>query len=747
MSLLSRNTGGRRASAKMAAVFAGTLLTFLVATAIPAAAVASACSTAGPIVTVTIGTDARAILDPAQSPFAIGGNYTLLVDGSAVGIDCGAAPSTSKEVDINGTNDGTETVVLYQPDDMSGDNVIVNLGNGSDTLQMAYGGTSWNQTGVLVVQLPDPATNDLMGIGTAANGTAVANFGPPGTSADLRVDNAENLIASMGFGTDIVDAGLQLAITANSVIPVVTTDDIPAGVSPLNRAITVFGEAGNDTFFSGAGPDTFNGGNGTDLVDYIAASAGVTVDLGAGTGATDLLIDVQNVNGSNFADTITGSPLDNALDGRDGNDTIDGSGGNDTITGGADSGVDPDTNGGDDTLSGGAGNDTVQGQDGDDTINEDAAANGADLLSGGAGDDTLDHSARTTPVTVIIDGIANDGAAGEADFVGPDFENYLGGSAADHYEGSGSNERFQPMGGDDFVDGNGAGGDLLDISEATTDTTVDLPNGTANGNGNDTFTDIEAVATGSGNDTVLWDGLTPLVNFIADGGIDTVDASQATVGVAINLAAFGNGNEVENATGGAGNDTLTGNSLNNTLIGNDGIDTIVAGLGNDFVEGGLGNDTISDGGGADTLSYRHATCGETIDTANGFAEGCDGSDSLAGVFETVLGSDFADNITAGQTAFDAPNILKGYKGNDIITGSNSTDLIRGGGGNDDLRGGGGDDTIRGSGGNDTLLGSSGDDILKGGNGEDSLVGGRGYDIGNGGKGNDTCRQVEQRHSC
>jgi len=48
----------------------------------------------------------------------------------------------------------------------------------------------------------------------------------------------------------------------------------------------------------------------------------------------------------------------------------------------------------------------------------------------------------------------------------------------------------------------------------------------------------------------------------------------------------------ENATMGAGNDTVTGNVSNNVISG---------GAGNDILNGGAGNDTLAGGAGADTL--------------------------------------------------------------------------------------------------------------------------------------------------
>ena len=323
------------------------------------------------------------------------------------------------------------------------------------------------------------------------------------------------------------------------------------------------------------------------------------------------------------------------------------------------------------------------------------------------------------------------------------------GTGNDTLIGNGSSETFVPGAGTNTVDGNGqgAGGDpctgkpfdYLDLSAAAGGATFDLITGSATGVGTDTFSDLEGYIGGPGDDTVIVGDTNATGNtlgdFASDGGIDSIDGSAATINLTIDLTDFGfdcspvvGCLEVENATGGAGNDTLIGNGLNNTLIGNDGVDFIDGFTGNDFIEGGAGNDLLTGGAGADTLSYKNAPSGEEIDNQLGFASGGDGEDSIA-FFEIILGSDFADTIVTGQTDVSANQRVKGRGGEDNITGSNSSDLLVGGGADDTIRAGGGDDTVKGNA------------------GDDFLVGGRGFDIGFGGKGKDTCKQMEQKHSC
>jgi hypothetical protein len=93
------------------------------------------------------------------------------------------------------------------------------------------------------------------------------------------------------------------------------------------------------------------------------------------------------------------------------------------------------------------------------------------------------------------------------------------------------------------------------------------------------------------------------------GGSDTLDYSTwvATRAVAVNLAmgtatavARGSRN-IENAIGGAGNDTLIGNAANNILLGGAGNDRLDGGLGRDLLIGGQGRDRLSGQGDEDIL--------------------------------------------------------------------------------------------------------------------------------------------------
>ena len=105
-------------------------------------------------------------------------------------------------------------------------------------------------------------------------------------------------------------------------------------------ADTLDGGAGDDILQGGAGGDTLNGGNGNDTASYAMASAGVTANLAkavrnTGEAAGDAFIAMENLTGSEFADTLVGDGKANILRGRGGNDRLEGGGGGDYLVGGA----------------------------------------------------------------------------------------------------------------------------------------------------------------------------------------------------------------------------------------------------------------------------------------------------------------------------------------------------------------------------------------------------------------------------
>lgn len=110
---------------------------------------------------------------------------------------------------------------------------------------------------------------------------------------------------------------------------------------------------------------------------------------------------------------------------------------------------------------------------------------------------------------------------------------------------------------------------------------------------------------------------------------------------------------IENAVGGAGNDTLIGNDGNNGLFGNGGNDTEIGNGGNDYLDGGAGKDPLSGGAGNDTIKG-----GAQNDTLNGgpgddLLYGNGGSDSF--VFDGGFGHDTIGDFAASGGGHDTIN--------------------------------------------------------------------------------------------
>ncbi|MDH7810003.1 MULTISPECIES: calcium-binding protein [unclassified Rhizobium] len=145
-----------------------------------------------------------------------------------------------------------------------------------------------------------------------------------------------------------------------------------AGGPELLRA----SEAGDAQTANGSdgAEETITGGRGADAVDYSDSQSGVDVNLSLGTGIGGdadgkTYVSIENVTGSEFADTLTGNAADNYLRGGGGNDVIAGGEGDDIISGGV----------GNDAISGGHGNDVLWGGDGSDIFSY-AQDDGNDII-------------------------------------------------------------------------------------------------------------------------------------------------------------------------------------------------------------------------------------------------------------------------------------------------------------------------------------------------------------------------------
>lgn len=252
------------------------------------------------------------------------------------------------------------------------------------------------------------------------------------------------------------------------------------------------GEDGDDGLQPLAGVDLISGGNHRDRVYYSTAPSYVHVSLdgvqndGTNGELDNVSTDVEDLNGSNWSDTLDGSHKENDILGLGGNDVITGSADDDHLHGGDDidtlygqTGVDV-LNGGSehDILKGGSDVDALFGEGGPDNLDGGPAndlldgAAGADKLKGGDGEhDTVSYMYRASGVKATI-GAGGAGEPGEDDTIDADVEGILGGSGDDELNGNGAaNSLSGGPGGDTLVGGGGldslfggAGSDSLDSS-------------------------------------------------------------------------------------------------------------------------------------------------------------------------------------------------------------------------------------------------------------------------------------------
>ena len=357
---------------------------------------------------------------------------------------------------------------------------------------------------------------------------------------------------------------------------------------------------------------------------------GIVVLLGNGQNSVDALQSTEIlVNGSqgssNEIDSF-GAPT-TALGGP-GNDDLHTGSDDDYLFGGP----------GDDELRAGWGIDTLRGGLDNDYLDPDY---GSDDIEGNGGFDQVSYAFRGNPMNLSIDDVANDGVVGENDNIHTDVERIDSGDGDDHITGSDGPNQLFAGGGDDLVSG-GAGNDGVHGEDGDDDVRGDLDvdyvrggpdQDEVNGGSGDDFVyggsgddfvngsighddvfggpDADLLAGGPGNDELNGDDGDDNLrgqdggDVLAGGtGTVTVDyfgySAPVTVdldGSDLNDGIYKEGDsvraDVENATGGSGDDTITGNGNYNVLIGAAGDDTLRSKDGaEDAVDCGVGNDAF-----------------------------------------------------------------------------------------------------------------------------------------------------------
>jgi Ca2+-binding RTX toxin-like protein len=294
---------------------------------------------------------------------------------------------------------------------------------------------------------------------------------------------------------------------------------------------------------------------GTDTLQYLGATAAITVNLAAGTASGfSSVAGIENVTTGSGNDFLGGSAgVANVLTGGTGNDVYVVHDTTDTVAEGLNGGTDEvrttlasytlannlesltfvgagnfagTGNAANNAITGGAGSDLLSGLAGNDTL---AGGLGNDTIDAGAGNDTILH-------------IANQGV-----------DSMDGGTGVDTLA----------------VAGNGANEILRVVFSGTALSTVS----------GGTVANVESVTADLqvGSDTLTYAGSAAAV---------TVNLG---AGTASGFSAIAN---IENVAGGNGNDVLTGAAGSNTLTGGAGNDRLNGGAGNDALDGGAGNDVF-----------------------------------------------------------------------------------------------------------------------------------------------------------
>jgi len=508
---------------------------------------------------------------------------------------------------------------------------------------------------------------------------------------------------------------------------------------------------GDDRLTGGAGADTLDGGAGTDWASYQFSPDAVNVslkdgvgrgfgffDVGGGDGKGDTLQNIENLEGSSFADRLEGSTIANILRGLGGNDTLLGSDGDDTLIGGA----------GSDTFDGGSGSDladysgsvlgvtvnlkTGVGAGGDAagdafvqsiagsvaTVENLLGSRQGDLLIGDDGNNVINPGLSTQETDTVFGGTGVDQL--KVDYSGNDTGGMFGGVGfgyfvRDNAGGATGAIATYPVG-HVFQDKVVFGSDIEDFYVRGTI----HPDQVYGGGGNDTF------LVGGGNDFVS----AGLGNVLAlgDDGIDTlsIDLSNRsdaivlqstdilTPNTGLNLSIGGvyiaQFEIFQDVKTGSGNDTLTQLDRVNNLF-----DT---GQGSDIVNPGLGFDTVVGGNGAPVIGLLSTTSAASDnddllildyslkDTGSGML--------MDGNPQNQTGSASRTVADGNSTLLDAISFSQFERLQ--VTGTSQGDRLVGGDGNDTLQGGAGDDTILANRGNDSLFGGDGNDSLTGTNG-------------------------------
>jgi len=298
----------------------------------------------------------------------------------------------------------------------------------------------------------------------------------------------------------------------------------------------------NDTLAGTTGANVLNGGAGSDTLSYADRTAGVRIDLAAGTAAEDTVAAFERANGGAGADALIGTTAANTLIGNNGDDVVRPGLGPDVVVGGngrdrldfdylsaGSAGITHTIGGsgasntegdisleieelsgskGADVLIGTSQGDGLSGNDGNDRLVPGA---GADTLRGGLGSDTLDYSASPVAIHAHLNQVGGlevreFASTQTRDTLSDQLENLKGSQFADVLRGSdqfgndlrggGGGDVIDGRSGDDVLHGDGGNDRFGKVSgsvlETATASQVTVGNGSEDGR--------DTVFGGTGND-------------------------------------------------------------------------------------------------------------------------------------------------------------------------------------------------------------------------------------------------------
>jgi Ca2+-binding RTX toxin-like protein len=349
---------------------------------------------------------------------------------------------------------------------LDGDRLVIAAGPATDALYLTKAGDQLLMTGLRrdAGTAPAPCAWTDYSLTCPLPGRLEIDLGDG--DDELRADAIDTpMTIDDGPGNDRVDGGSGDTLFLNGA-----GDDVLRG-------------HGRDRYLSGPGADTF-GGDGPldgddflDTVSYAAETRPVYVDAtwtwnGSGydddgvSGEHDTVAGgIERIEGGGAGDVIGAGASVREVAGGAGDDTLigpprradtwyvaalvlDGGPGADRLSA---RGMPAQLLGGDgaDVLQGGEQSDRVYGGPGDDTLSGGAADDlleggpGRDAIAGGDGADSADYGARRGDLRLTLDGVANDGEAGEGDALAGDVERLVGGAGNDLLAGNAADNTLE----------------------------------------------------------------------------------------------------------------------------------------------------------------------------------------------------------------------------------------------------------------------------------------------------------------